>query len=545
MTTMTSAVSGDADDDAQYDTLLATTRARFEAATRGEGRLFATGATGLFDAFLAELPPALRQRYTCNACRRFVERFGHLVVLDAAGERRNALWEPETVPATFRPSVEAMAGLVTRAEVTSAFLSEEKTWGLPINRDAVRACSWRHLAVQPAAPLVYKASPLVSASQRTAELRQDFETLQRALGDFSPEVVGQAHALLSTEALYRSEKVLGVATWLRELHAKLGATRDERRRANLVWYAVATAPAGFCHVRSSMIGTLLSDLAEGKSVGDVAAAFAAKMHPLQYQRPQAAPSAGNLAQAEKVVAALGSAGALARRFARLEDITEKVWSPPATSPAKRADAAGVFGHLRTREDAQRAGARVLDVPGTTTMTWVKFSTTVLPGAARIELVVPGGRAPFVALVTAADPAAPPVLQWDREERRNPVSWYFYNSGSPASQWGLLAGDFVEVTAVTLKPSMGGAGDFQHQGKGALFLLAGARDTLHERSGGFFVEMLRSEYHAVRKTLEAYMMGATVAGRDEATACGIAFEGQTFRVTSQGGTRTTIKLDRWD
>lgn len=50
-----------------------------------------------------------------------------------------------------------------------------------------------------------------------------------------------------------------------------------------------------------MIGTLLDDIASGMSFDSVSRRFAEKMHPLQYQRPQAAPSAGNIAQAEKIV----------------------------------------------------------------------------------------------------------------------------------------------------------------------------------------------------------------------------------------------------
>src|SRR5207253_1562968 len=48
----------------------------------------------------------------------------------------------------------------------------------------------------------------------------------------------------------------------------------------------------------------------------------------------------------------------------------------------------------------------------------------------IELQVPGSSGHFMALITATRPEAPPILQWDSEERRNPVSWY-YHSGVDA------------------------------------------------------------------------------------------------------------------
>ena len=55
-----------------------------------------------------------------------------------------------------------------------------------------------------------------------------------------------------------------------------------------------------------------------------------------------------------------------------------------------------------------------------------------------------------------------------------------------------------------------------------------------------------------KTIEAYSRAAQLAGKDEATACGIIFqkgnrwERPEFRVTSLGGARVVpYTLDRWD
>ena len=154
------------------------------------------------------------------------------------------------------------------------------------------------------------------------------------------------------------------------------------------------------------------------------------MHPLQYQRPQAPSTSGNIAQAEKVISALQAAGALERRFARFEEI-QTLWTP---QPTPQSQPAGVFGHLLPgvhRDTPMDLGAQV--------MTWDKFARTVLPTAERIDYSVPLGRESYAAFVTAVNGDAPPLLQWDREERRNPVSWYVYHGDSPPTQWGLTGG----------------------------------------------------------------------------------------------------------
>lgn len=217
------------------------------------------------------------------------------------------------------------------------------------------------------------------------------------------------------------------------MHARRADTKHQILRDTLTWRAVATAPAGYCHPRSSMIGTLLDDIAAGMPYDDIAGRFKAKMHPLQYQRPQAAPKAGNIAQAEKVVAQLDAAGALARgsresrRFRRCGGQLRR-----AGRAAGAAD--GVFSHLLPAAK-QPAG---VSIPPTT-ITWVKFRDTVLSQAERIECKIVHGHNTYAALVTAADPNAPPILQWDREEQRNPFSWYLYHNGSPGSAWNLHEG----------------------------------------------------------------------------------------------------------
>lgn len=363
--------------------------------------------------------------------------------------------------------------------------------------------------------------------------------LGRSLAEFDVEIVRKAVALLNSEALYRSEKCLGVAKWLLDLHEALAATKNERVRANLMWLAVAKAPPGYCHVRSGMIGTLLEDLAAELPFEAVKRKFSEKMNPLQYMRPQAAPSSGNIAQAEKVVAALGAQGSLERRFAKLSDI-QALWTPKA-SETKPAQPGGVFGHL-TKQEADTVSTS--DAPAMT-MTWVKFLATVLPNAEAIEYLVPYDRQAYTAMVTAKNADAPNLLQWD-----NPVSHYVYSNGSPPSQWNLVGGRFHRVTAVSLRSWMWGSKPSEHHGAGVVFVLDGAKDTTYVRSGGMFPEQMKSEYHGVRRTLEAYFNNATIEGKDEAEACGIALvKGQatwnlTFRVTSRG-IRTSYKLDRWD
>lgn len=78
-----------------------------------------------------------------------------------------------------------------------------------------------------------------------------------------------------------------------------------------------------------------------------------------------------------------------------------------------------------------------------TMTWRKFMETVLPLAEEIEYQVKSVDN-FSAILTASYEDAPPILQWDKEEQRNPFSWYVYSGGSNASKWNVSTG-YQKVT----------------------------------------------------------------------------------------------------
>ena len=505
-----------------------------------KGPLFTTDAAGLYDVFLLKLSDERRPMYACQKCRHFVERFGGLAVILPNGEIGSALWATD-FPERFRECTTALRKEVERAQITGVFYSARETWGVEANTSPKSGVRWTHLAATPPAELVFREGSLTDARKAAAEKRGEHETLERALAEFPIAIAKQALTLLRGGNLSRSEKAEGVAHWFVELHdARLGAKKA--LRSNVTWSAVAQAPRGFAHIRSTMIGTLLEDLRSEVGFEEIRTKWNAKMDPLQYMRPQAAPTAANIAEGERIIAALGLAEALERRFAKLEDI-EPLWLP-TSAKKKSKTGGGVFDSLKPKT---RVGAQV-DQPATV-MTFEKFRREVLPDAVDMEAWVPT-KGNFVAMVTATKQDAPPILLWDSEQRRNRVNWYVYPGGSPASQWGLSGESWWEVTALSLLPPMWNPDrDTGQQGKAVFFLLRDCKDS--GRGGlALFPETLRSELRAVRATIEAFSRGGQLAGRDEATACGLDLRAghsfsQSVRVTDRHGMQTTYLIDRWD
>jgi len=432
------------------------------------------------------------------------------------------MWQGD-VPEMFRPSVEAMRRAIENAKVSGVFLSKEKLLGTPITGE------WTHMhAILPRA----FQERLHTAHEVMAEKKADFILLKTSMNEYPIEALNQALLLLRADALYRSEKVLGVAEWFHELHSACQSQKNGKLRDGLIWRAVALAPPGYCHMKNTMIGTLLDDIVSGMSLEDVGRRFAAKMHPLQYQRPQAAPSEGSIKRAEEIVAKLGIERSLVRRFARLDEV-QAVWRPIDCLPEQTA---GVFSHLVPKGKAEIR----TDAPQVT-ITWKKFAETVLPDAMSMELAVPS-RGNFMAMLTAEHMDAPPIIQWDSPDHRNPFSWYLYSGGSFASNWGISPG-WCKVAGICLRPS-GWQEGYDHQGNGAIFLLEGAKDAKKNQGNALFPEILKADLREVRSVIEAYSKRAEIRGYEEASACGVMYEGSVVRVISKLGT-ATYKIDRWD
>ena len=372
-------------------------------------RLFKTNAEGLFDVYLQFLPQADRESCNCNSCRSFFNRYGDLVSINSEGEKESVLWSIENMPPKYIKPVEMMKYIVESSVVKTVFLSEERVLGTPVTGQ------WTHLSVSIPSTMVYR-SRLSTAGQAMAEKAQEFQMVIRALQEYTADTVDQALALIKSETMYRSDRVLGNAKWFKDLMTMYRSARSSEEQRNIVWLAVASAPAGFAHVRSSMIGTLLEDIASGMPMNRVASRFAEKMNPANYMRSESAPTENGIQEAERVVAQLGIEDSLLRRYAKIEEVPEFLWkdrSANNVTPEKKST--GVFGHLQAKPKTE---SNLMSLP-VKVMAWDRFERTVLPTADKLEVLM-DNPSRLMALVTAAVPDSENIMKWD-----NPFSWYYH------------------------------------------------------------------------------------------------------------------------
>lgn len=459
-----------------------------------QDQLFMTNVHNLFDTYLSNIPESSRQHYNCNCCKRFIENYGGLVTISPiSGEKIPLLWKlsPNRF---FEEATVSMNRRVSFAKINGVFYSGDITWGRPTTGE------WTHLHGHN--PKVY-SDALLSDYQKMAEKREEYVMLQRAMTEFPIEAVKQAVRVLNADALTQSEIATNIANWFLKL-LELPKPKNDSR-SNLIWLAVAQAPAGWCHIKTTMLGTLLSDIVAGLDFESIKHKWSQKVHPLEYRRPTTI-SEGNIEQANQAFEKLNLTEALKRRFADLSDVQKFIWQPKDYQITSNQGElkGGAFDHLIKKETIAD-----LKLP-TTTITWQRFCETVLPSAYKIELKLPNGRHGFYGLVTG--PAEPKLLQWD-----NPVTWYFHNGGSYAPDWN-IKNSYTEVTGIFLKPCHW-TQEYPQQEVDVLFSLKDCYDVEHKAGGCFFPSMIRSDLHSISKVIEQYAKGYKIEG--QGTANGIA------------------------
>ena len=509
--------------------------------------LFRTSASpeALWGHYLMHLPEEKRQHYNCHGCRRFIQAFGGLASV-VGGTLYSALWSELGTPSFFLPSVVALRNLVKHSRITGVFYADEEVWGTPSNWSPKQARTWRHLSgIQSA---LRQKHATLTASQREAEKLEEHGMLGRAVAEYRQGLVEEAVRVLRSETLPGSEKAVKIAEWFRERYDD-----DNNRR----WLAIAEAPPGFAHVKTTIISTLLEDVRAGLPFHEIKARWAEKVHPLTYQRATAPPKEGTIREAEKLVAELGLERSLERKFATMADVQHVLWRP--TSP-KPEETPGVFGHLKTKR-AESEKPRSVELPAQT-ITWEKFRAKVLPEARTLEVALPR-LGPYYGLVTAKHADAPPILQWDHPEHRNPVSYYVYMHGSDPERWGLasymswgLSSSWGPVKAVFLAPHQWAEEQakalkltrplkpfFEHQGRLAAFAIEGAIDQTNNELA-LFPNTVKNELHGIRAVIEAHSRSRKVEQVEGDLANGIMFNGkEAIRVRVNG--LDVFALDRWD
>jgi hypothetical protein len=457
---------------------------------------------------------AVKNHFNCSCCRTYVERFGNVVAInDDDGSLVPVAWVPGEENNPLSITHRRISELVGSTKISSKWVSKEHHIGSE-STVGTNGTEWTHMSASIPNHLISETP----GEDMSENAHQYFQMMNAETGvhRYSPEVFDVAINLFGNDELYRSEKFLAVAKFHKAVK-NIILNEDRGKSRNLVWKLMASIPPGWVNVNSTMIGQLYGWIKDGLDFPDIKRMWSDRVGGDKYQRPVAAPSQQTIQQAEKLIEELGVVRSLDRRFARLEDIKTS-WKPVEV-PKKEEVTGGIFSHLKAKE-----ASPVVDTSKYETyikpITWEKFTEKVLPEAKSMKMLIPR-TGNFSGILTATHEDAPPIIQWDTEENRHPVSSYVYVNGSPATRWNLNPNTYVNVTGIYDSP---GSDEFW------ILVLEGCKDVGYQQGLMLFPEILKSEFHGIRSVIEAFSNAGKLTGQDEATACGYQINTRHFAVT---------------
>lgn len=280
----------------------------------------------LWQTYLDAFPPHERQAHNCMACRQFIKKAGGLVKPD---ENYNliSMWNV-TVPGYLQGVVDKLNALVTEARIRDTFLLDRSELTVGHASDLQRledgsTIKWHHLYYK--FPTAYASSD-VNGSQSDARNRA--AGLKRDLEMISIDSVNTVLELINQGALYRGNEFKPLLTKFLALQEanRLNHLRNpnftKEQHETFCW----VMSAKFSHIRNTAIGTLLTDISEGRDLDKAVTSYESKVAPENYRRPTAIVTENMKARARADFLAMGfSQTSLERRQATIDDVPIDQW----------------------------------------------------------------------------------------------------------------------------------------------------------------------------------------------------------------------------
>jgi hypothetical protein len=298
-----------------FKTFAAAVAAKYDNLAKRE--LFVVDVEDLFASYLAAFPegtdPIYRVRtvHDCNADKNFIRRLGNVVAIYDDGHRESVWTGMDDMPYPYNEVARRLNDVVLQAPIVSVFRTKERSFGSAPNWDNHdTTIRWEHF-------LGKVATRHLSATPDKArgDINTTAQVLRRGLEELNVGDFETVLDLIEAKALYRGAEHVASIKGFRDLQRDYLSADD---RNAFIWANLDNRNARF---RNTVIGTLLTDLADGTELEQAVKKFEAKVAPENYKRPTALITPKMIEQAVAKLAELGLEHAVDRRYATIEDVS--------------------------------------------------------------------------------------------------------------------------------------------------------------------------------------------------------------------------------
>ena len=370
----------------------------------------------LWDTYLDSFPEGTnniykeRGEYDCQCCRQFIRAVGNMVAI--FDNQLISLWDVD-VDGYYQEVTDKMSDYIKSKDVKDVFLHYEKKAGTDFNHQMLEnneTIKWQHFYLELPNKFVNTNDGIGTV---LSNKRSNKEVLKRSFEEITLDSAEVVLELIDQNSLYRGEEHRKtVEMFIKHKTEYMNLPTDELD--NYCWVTSGKLNTG-SRIRNTVIGTLLTDISEGKSLNDAVKMFESKVAPSNYKRPTALITQSMIKNAQKKIIELGIENPdedLKRRYAITDDITINNVLFADRSSKKTMN---VFDEMvkETKTDMKKLD-KIEEVHID------KFIKDVVPNATTIEVMVENNHTNnFMSLIAPVNNDSKNILKWN-----NNFSWAY-------------------------------------------------------------------------------------------------------------------------
>ena len=385
--------------------------------TMKSGVLFKTSVSKeiIWNKYLDSFPdgtdPVFKEttEHDCYCCKSFIRNIGNVVsIVDG---KLVSIWDAP-IESFYNEVSKELSKLVKSANICDIYLHDEPTVGTLNNIQTLESgekIQWEHFHLTLPSHVIKDKDDIGSEKSIARSFKY---VLLRSLNEITIDSMETVIDLIDQNSLYRGTEHKNTVTSFLTIKREFDKVKGEVEKDIFAWEQ-SQKIKGLSKVRNTVIGTLLTDISEGKELEQAVAMFESKVAPTNYKRPTAIVSKKMIIQAQDKVKELGLDEALGRRFAVTEDITiNNVLFADRTAKNKMG---GVFDEM-----INDIPDKVKNLDKVEEINIEQFMTNVLPKADTIELMVENKHSGnFMSLISPKVPTAKNMFKWN-----NNFSWTY-------------------------------------------------------------------------------------------------------------------------
>lgn len=362
------------------------------------------------DSFPAGTNEIYRERrwHDCSCCRQFIKSIGNAVVIK--DNKIETIWDFKTNDTTYQPVLNALSDFIKSHAVSDIYVSKFKKIGTQKNYEEMEnghIHEWTHFYVELPDRFVDKTSR--SEGNIKGGYRDTRNVFKRSLDEISMDVLDTILELITSNTLYKGEEWKNALTEFRRYKREYDKLSSDSEKNLYAWKKSVKAGIAIGRIRNHSIGTLLVNVSEGMNLDTAVKKYEQIVAPTNYKRSKPIYSKKMLEDAQKKIVELGYMDSLARRYAKLDDITVNDILFSNKDSAKRIEGAvDIFGELakNTKGRKTKKFSKVEEVTVDT------FINDILPTAREVELYLENKHSSnLVSLIAPENKDSKSMFKW--------------------------------------------------------------------------------------------------------------------------------------